>query len=247
MYLILRPKAKLANSVACFKEADLSVLGCGLIDTVANPNAAVLLSQLADIQPDLVIVTSTVAADMYVASLSESTAKHKQDLRQQKHPIFIAVGASTAKKLSIANTRVLQAEPSNSEGIIACIGQLKLKHANVAILKGKGGRKLISEALTEKGFTVSEFDLYERVVLREAYYTEHFEADNIQCIIATSSEIIDAAYNFFEPQWLNSRQWIVVSKRTKLHLSALGANNIFTSNGATDSLLIAAANQVKGR
>ncbi|MFT6328191.1 MAG: uroporphyrinogen-III synthase [Bermanella sp.] len=249
MYLILRPKAKLADSVLCFQEAGLSALGCGLIDTATLPDAFTLLPSLYAFTPDLVVVTSTVAADLYIDTIAHIQGVDRLQTEQNKQASnlpFIAVGTSTAKKLSSQHERVIQARPSNSEGILACVSHLKLKHANVAILKGKGGRNLISNTLSASGFAVKEFDLYERLLLKAPYYTGHFEAAAIQCIIATSTEIIDAAYNYFEPEWLNKCQWIVVSKRVKQHLSALGANNIFTSNGATDSHLIAAANQVKG-
>lgn len=237
MYLILRPKAKLADSVACFQEAGLSALGCGLIETVALPGTTKLLPALFEFNPDIVVVTSTVAADLYINALTHS---------QTSNLIFIAVGASTAKKLSSHHTHVLRARPSNSEGILASISHLKVNNPKIAILKGTGGRKLIIDTLSASGIAVKEFDLYERILLKKPYYTAHFKAENIQCIIATSTEIIDAAFNFFELNWLNKCQWIVVSKRLKQHLSALGAKNIFTSNGATDRDLIAAANQVKG-
>ena len=253
MYLILRPKSKLSDSVACFEEAGLPAIGCGLIDTVALPNASALLPNLSALNPDLVVVTSTVAADLYVEAITQNQSEAGHNTTQPSESenkisnlTFIAVGASTAKRLLTQHSRVLQAKPSDSEGILACIAQLKLKKANVAILKGRGGRQLINETLTANGFTVTELDLYERVLLKQPYYTKHFEAEAIHCIIATSTEIIDAAYNWFEPHWLNTRQWIVVSKRLKQHLSALGASNIVTSNGATDSHLIAAAKQVKG-
>ena len=253
MYLILRPKSKLRNSVTCFEEAELPAIGCGLIDTVALANSTALLPSLSALKPDLVVVTSTVAADLFVDAMTQNQATDADDEQLASQPTdeistltFIAVGASTAKKLQSHAKRVLQAIPSDSEGILACIAQLKLKKANVAILKGQGGRKLVNDTLTANGFTVAEFDLYERVLLKQPYYTKHFEAEAIHCIIATSTEIIDAAYNWFEPQWLNTLQWIVVSKRLKLHLSALGARNIVISNGATDSHLIAAAKQVKG-
>lgn len=253
MYLILRPKSKLNTSVACFEAAGLPAIGCGLIDTVALPNTSALLQNLSALNPDLVVVTSTVAADLYVEAM---TQHQSEDAHETVHtsrsenkistPTFIAVGASTAKKLLSQHSRVLQAKPSDSEGVLASIAQLKLNKAKVAIFKGRGGRKLINETLSAKDFTVTEFDLYERVLLKQPYYTKHFEAEAIHCIIATSTEIIDAAYNCFEPHWLNTRQWIVVSKRLKQHLSALGASNIVTSHGATDSNLTAAAKQVKG-
>lgn len=253
MYLILRPKSKLTDSVACFEKAGLPAIGCGLIDTVALPNASALLPNLFALNSDIVVVTSTVAADLYVEAITQNQSEAAHDTTRPSESenkisnlTFIAVGASTAKRLLTQHSLVLQAKPSDSEGILACIAQLKLKKANVAILKGRGGRQLINETLTANGFTVAELDLYERVLLKQPYYTKHFEAEAIRCIIATSTEIIDAAYNWFEPHWLNTRQWIVVSKRLKQHLSALGASNIVTSNGATDSHLIAAAKQVKG-
>jgi uroporphyrinogen-III synthase len=246
MYLILRPKSKLANSVKCFKDAGIEALGCAVIDTVALPLAAAVLDQLRQCSPDIIIVTSTVAADIYVSAIN-----NKSSIIEKSPSIFIGVGASTTKKLKALGLNVIQAEPPDSEGIIAVAQQLNLDMANVAILKGKGGRKLISESLSTLGFVMTELDVYERIVLKEPFYTDNsdtksFKAENIQCIIATSTEIIDAAYNVFEPKWLNNRHWVVVSKRTKQHLAALGANNIIVSNGATDSHLIAAVNQVKG-
>jgi len=62
-------------------------LGCGLIDTVALPEATTLLPSLHDFNPDLVVVTSTVAADLYIDALTHAP---KPNLS------FIAVGASTA-------------------------------------------------------------------------------------------------------------------------------------------------------
>lgn len=247
MYLILRPKSKLADSVECFHKAGLTAVGCGLIETIALPNARSILSTLGATKPNIIIVTSTVAADIYVDSLSgQSNSMAALSNRFPANTVFIAVGASTAKKLKLPHPSVMQAQPASSEGILTLVRQLKLSPANVAILKGKGGLKLINESLSALGFQVTEYDLYERQVLSSPFYTSRFEADDIQCIIATSTEIIDAAYNFFEPDWLNQRQWIVVSDRGRLHLSALGATNIITSNGATDSHLTAAANQVKG-
>ncbi|MFT5278051.1 MAG: uroporphyrinogen-III synthase [Glaciecola sp.] len=251
MYLILRPKSKLANSVKCFNDAGIEALGCALIDTPVLPLAETILDDLQQCSPDIIIVTSTVAADIYASTLNK-----KAGISSSSPLIFIGVGVTTTKKLRALGLQVIQADPPNSEGIVAVVQQLKLDKANVAILKGKGGRKLISESLSMLGFIVTEFNVYERIVLKEPFYTKgvyaegldtkSFMAQNIQCIIATSTEIIDAAYNVFEANWLNSRHWLVVSKRTKQHLTALGANNIIVSNGATDSHLIAAVNQVKG-
>jgi uroporphyrinogen-III synthase len=173
------------------------------------------------------------------------------NLSKAPNAIYIGVGATTTKKLSTLGLQVIQASPPNSEGIVAVVKQLKLRSANVAKLKGSGGRKLISASLSALGLIVAEFDVYERLLLNKPFYTDSlnsksFEPEKIQCIIATSTEIIDATYHFFDSTWLNSSHWIVVSERTKQHLVALGANNITVSNGATDSHLIAAVNHFKG-
>jgi uroporphyrinogen-III synthase len=253
MYLILRPKAKLANSVKLFKEAGIEALGCAVIETKELPSARTLINDVIQCKPNIIIVTSTVAADILTNALNDKQGiidKHR-DIMLSTKPIFIGVGAASTKKLVALGLNALTAEPANSEGILALIHQLKLTSVNVAILKGKGGRKLISESLGALGFVISEFNVYERIVLKNPFFTDgvktqNFKPENIRCIIATSTEIIDAAYNFFEPEWLNACRWLVVSQRTKLHLVGMGANNIIVSNGATDSHLIAAVHQVKG-
>ena len=128
MYLILRPKAKLADSVKCFKEAGIAALGCGLIDTVslyhtnhsthadsANLNNVAICKTsiskvreaLVTLAPELTIVTSTVAADIYIESIHCAATDTQSNT-------FIAVGASTAKHLLNKQAKVLQAEPSSS-------------------------------------------------------------------------------------------------------------------------------------
>lgn len=253
MYLILRPKAKLANSVKLFKEAGIEALGCAVIETKELPSSRTLINDLVQCHPNIIIVTSTVAADILADALSDKRGiiDERRDIILSMKPIFIGVGASSTKKLVALGLKAIASEPANSEGILALVHQLKLTKANVAILKGKGGRKLISESLSALGFVISEFNIYERIVLKNPLYTdcvktENFKPENIRCIIATSTEIIDAAYSFFKPEWLNSCPWLVVSQRTKQHLIGIGANNIIVSNGATDSHLIAAVNQVKG-
>ena len=233
MFLLLRPTTKIDTSVARFAEVGLDAVGCALIDIVPLSSDI----KFSDYQADLIIVTSTAAADIFVERVQQDLAT---DI-----PI-IAVGPSTAKKLACKFSRVNEAVPANSEGVVAAIQTRKIKPSQVLLLKGEGGRQLIQQSLAKVGITLVHQDLYKRVCLQEAQFTQEFVQSDIHCIIATSAAFIDAAYNYFEPEWLNTIQWIVVSDRVKLHLAALGAKHIINSEGASDQCLIAATRKVKG-
>jgi uroporphyrinogen-III synthase len=232
-FLLLRPTTKIDASVKRFAEAGLDAVGCALIDIVPLTSDI----KVSHHQPDLIIVTSTAAADLFVEHAEQDVPKEV--------PI-IAVGPSTAKKLASKFSNVSEAVPANSEGVVAAIQARKIKPKQALLLKGEGGRQLIQQSLEKEGIKLVHQDLYKRVCLHKAQLTQEFVQSDIHCIIATSAAFVDAAYNYFEPEWLNSIQWIVVSDRVKLHLAALGAKQIINSEGASDQCLIAATRKVKG-
>ena len=71
-FLLLRPQAKCQASVQAFRQANLSAVACGLIDTVVDDDAIgqlpAKISELWSLieQNIYVIVTSTVAAQQCV-------------------------------------------------------------------------------------------------------------------------------------------------------------------------------------
>ncbi|MEI8649658.1 hypothetical protein P4S73_20100 [Paraglaciecola sp. Hal342] len=61
--------------------------------------------------------------------------------------------------------------------------------------------------------------------------------------MATSGELIDTAFEQFDPKWLQSLPWIVVSPRTEQIAAKHGINTIFVSDDASDQALIRRAKE----
>jgi uroporphyrinogen-III synthase len=220
-----------------------------------------------DTNPNLILVTSTFAAQArlrlplalqeklfakaYIIAVGSSTRKalhtlaNDYDIAMQEEQIDESPH-TIASEGSQSVEKIIAAKPANSEGIINAIVSLPIATSNILLCKGKGGRGLIEKAMEAKGIGLTIVDCYQRVRLSTPVFTASFAQDQIHCIIATSTEIVDAAYLEFKQEWLNGCRWIVVSERIQQHLRALGATKVTVSNGATDKHLIAAAKQVKG-
>jgi uroporphyrinogen-III synthase len=235
-FLLLRPQAKCHSSVAAFSTAGLDAVACGLIDTQLSAQAIATLPQkIASLGVDaLVIVTSTVAAQQCA------------DLRDL-WPIgltFFAVGQSTAQILHQAELATITPKEARSEGLLALPQLMNVAGKSLVIIKGFGGRELLADTLSARGAQVSEWDLYQRVEVDKPLNTRQWQAEQIQCIIATSGEVIGAAFKAFSASWLRTKLWLVVSQRTADIARQYGITQIKISENASDEALIISAKQI---
>ncbi|MGJ8680212.1 uroporphyrinogen-III synthase [Paraglaciecola sp.] len=237
-YLLLRPQAKCQASSKAFNLEGLETFACGLIDTVIDNKAIATLpdkiTQLADKPDVLVIVTSTVAAQQCVL-LKEQWPKAAQ---------FFAVGQSTATILTQAGISVIVPQEARTEGLLALEELHQVNHKTLVIMKGYGGRELLSDTLKARGALVQEWEVYKRQRVSKPLSTQHWRPAQIHCIIATSGEVIEAAFDYFNASWLTTLKWIVVSQRTAQIASKLGADQITISKDASDQALIQCAKQL---
>ncbi|MGS2719358.1 uroporphyrinogen-III synthase [Paraglaciecola aestuariivivens] len=239
MFLLLRPQEKCASSNLAFQKQGLDSVACGLITTeidqqqissLATKIAALKAVQLQDIY---VIVTSTVAAQQCILM-------HKDWPQNIK---FFAVGASTAAILQQAGWPVVVPQEPKSEGLLALPELQQVANKTLVIVKGFGGRELLYQSLVARGAQVLEWEVYKRTKVSKPISTQNWQAEQIRCIIASSGEIIHAAFDFFEPTWLKTLDWIVVSERTASIATTLGVKHIWVSRDASDHALIQCAQQ----
>lgn len=239
-FLLLRPQAKCQASVQAFKQANISAVACGLIDTVLDSNAITQLPEkIADLHSRAVknicvIVTSTVAAQQCVLMKTQ----------WPKNVHFFAVGASTGKILQNAGFAVTVPQEPRTEGLLRLSQLNHVVNQNIVIMKGFGGRELLHDTLVARGAVVAEWEVYKRIKLASAVYTQDWQQDQIRCIIATSGEVILAAFDYFDENWLKTLNWIVVSQRTAEIASKLGVTQINISRDASDQALILCAQQL---
>ena len=235
-FLLLRPQAKCHSSAEAFKEAGLDAVACGLIDTQLNPQAIAALPQkITNLPTDaLLIVTSTVAAQQ-CAKLHSLWPAGLQ---------FFAVGQSTAEILRQASFATIVPDEARSEGLLALPQLTDVEGKPIIIVKGFGGRELLADTLSDRGAAVSEWELYLRVEVDQPLYTRPWQAEQIQCIIATSGEVIAAAFKTFSASWLKTKLWLVVSQRTADIATQYGVSQIKVSDNASDEALINSAKQI---
>ena len=242
-FLLLRPQAKCQASAAAFKQAHLSAVACGLIETVVDSTAiAKLPAKIADLNRAneknvYVIVTSTVAAEQCVL-LKKSWPQNTS---------FFAVGTGTGGILKEHGFAVVIPQEARTEGLLALAELNQVVNQNIVIMKGFGGRELLHDTLVARGAEVTQWEIYKRVKLKAAVSTEDWRETQIRCIIATSGEVIQAAFDYFESSWLRSLNWIVVSQRTAEIASKLGVTHIDISLDASDQALIQCAKQLVTR
>jgi uroporphyrinogen-III synthase len=242
-FLLLRPQAKCLASAQAFKQANVSGVACGLIDTVVDDAAIKQLpAKIADLHSSAennvyVIVTSTVAAQQCVLMKSQ----------WPENVCFFAVGASTGHTLQNAGLATVVPKEARTEGLLALPQLNRVVNQSVIIMKGFGGRELLHDTLVARGAKVAEWEVYKRVKLDSPVSTQDWQPAQIRCIIATSGEVIQAAFDYFDASWLVTLNWIVVSQRTAEIASKLGVTQIDISRDASDQALIQCAQQLVTR
>ena len=134
-----------------------------------------------------VIVTSTVAAQQCV---------HMKN-QWPKNICFFAVGAATGHILQNAGFVVVVPQEARTEGLLELSQLNQVANQDIVIMKGFGGRELLHDTLVARGAKVTEWEVYKRVKLETPVSTQDWRATQIRCIIATSGEVIQAAFDYF--------------------------------------------------
>lgn len=229
--LLLRPAAKLASSCEYIRQHGIDCVGVALIETKVVPQAVEAAWQrLAHHSGKaLAIFTSTVAAQAML-------------IPEQHWPsniLCLAVGNSTASVLNKHGIDVIVPDVETSEGLLALETLRELKSSSVFLIKGEDGLNILAPTLIDRGARVTEFAVYRRLILAVPKTIGAWQPEQIRCIVATSGEILHAAFQQFEHQWLKSLPWIVVSRRLSEIAAKLGISNCIVSQGASDAQITA--------
>lgn len=229
-FLLLRPEGRWQGSVAFFREKGIDCVGLGLqkVTEVTQGQQALKAALSAIGGRDYVVVLSRHAAQLALSQLQQQTAPFT----------LLAIGAGTAQELTGLTQRVLLPEHANSEGILAWFQQ-QTSPANIALLKGVGGRQLLPQKLPESGFNLISVELYQREPISVNLATLPWKMPQIRCIIATSNELLEAMFRQFPAPWLLSLTWIVVSERIAQQARNRGVGRVVVSEGASDQQLLA--------
>ncbi len=200
-----------------------------------------LLARVGNLdQFDWIVVVSANAVRFGVQLLEE-----KRDLH------LAAVGPATARALNQAGYRVDigPTEGFDSEGLLADPRMQNLAGRRVLLIKGRGGRELLSTGLAQRGAIVEQAEVYERVAATpsgaELSALEQLcAANHIQVITSTSAEIGASLLRLATPALrvdFERVHWLVPSARVAESLVKLGLGApLITADSAEDQDLVAA-------
>ena len=234
--LILRPEAKIQHTCSAFEQANIDAVGIGLIKTQAKHDIiASFIDRLhAQYKPAIAIFISTTAVQVLFSKLQVWPAQVQA----------IAVGSGTAELLANEGVTAIVPKQQTTEGLLALAELQHLSGQEIFLLKGDNGRELLADTLKKRGAVLTIADLYHRIIVNQPVATRNWGQSEIHCVLATSGEIIQAAFNYFEPEWLKRLTWIVVSRRLVEFATKLGIENILQSDGAGIDKLIQATKLV---
>lgn len=197
-------------------------------------------------QADAIIFISQQAVEHTSALLN------KASLRWPTTPSYLAIGKSTADKLSqYSQANVIYPSVADSEHLLKLPELAALKHKKVLIVRGSKGRELIYDTLNKKGAKVDYLQVYSRKIIK--FNTEKtfslWKSLSIDTIIITSSEQLTILLNQLtkeQTNWLIRCRLIVPSERIRSDALNQGFHNVINANGADNQSLIQALLALKG-
>lgn len=159
---------------------------------------------------------------------------------------YAAVGKGTASELKQhgKQVQIVPAERWDSEGLLTHPELNVVAGKKILILRGKGGRALLGDELTNRGAKVEYGEVYRRVQpTADTASLIEIWPEQIRLIIATSNEILAnlaAMLGDIAPVLLRSTPLLVVSERGRVYAQSLGCEQVLVAESAGDEALVSA-------
>lgn len=159
-----------------------------------------------------------------------------------------AVGDATARALQNAGLKVTlaPARDFSTEGVLALPRFANVTGERILIVRGRGGRAALGEALRSRGAHVEYAQVYERrrPAARISERLTSADLAAIDVVIATSNEALENLAAMAEPdcaQWLRYKPLIVISPRAVQRAEELGFTaGVHCASHASDEAIVAA-------
>lgn len=151
-----------------------------------------------DIQPCAVENSQAIDSANWLIFTSPNAVWHAQAFIASDGAYQIAaVGQATAKALGdLGFNKVLIPERDySSEGLLALDAFAQIKGQKIALIKGRGGRKVLATQLRHAGAEVTEVCVYERIKLNPATAEITQAIKQAQYAVVTSQEILERLHD----------------------------------------------------
>lgn len=154
------------------------------------------------------------------------------------HPIWFAVGNSSAQPLLKLGMNITSPAEKHSEGLLALPELQNIEGKNVLILRGKGGRELIAQTLSQRGANVRYAELYQRtpIDINDGRLSKLLTEQQIHYALVTSGEMADQLAQGLSAPARESLHLIVPSQRILDNLSHINTAQTFASIDVCNNL-----------
>ena len=177
---------------------------------------------------------------IFVSPNAVAQADHLLDNKwSPRQANIIAIGPKTADKLTKTGLQpsIVATTPFNSESLLKLLPS-SLKHKKALIIKGEGGRTLLSEQLQQRGMVVTSVDVYQRALPSNS---NPIDIKTPQYITITSQRALDNLFLLLPKQTLELKThstFAVLSQRIAHCAKGLGCQHIVASQEASDIGLV---------
>ncbi|ACS97936.1 uroporphyrinogen-III synthase [Aggregatibacter aphrophilus NJ8700] len=238
--LVTRPDERGQQLVDMLAKAGVVAIHLPLFNIEAGAELNGLPNKFAQLKVgDYVFAVSKSAVDFADKALKNTGFVWRDDLQ------YFTVGQGTAQHFAMITTLAVHypTTQENSEGVLQLAAMQNLQGKTILILRGNGGRELLSEQAQQRGANVEIVECYRResIVYNSTEQTSLCKRAGVQTIVATSAEILTQLVDFVpqnEHNWLKSCQLITVSERISHLAQALGWQNVIVSPRADNQTLL---------
>lgn len=238
--LVTRPDERGQQLVDMLAKAGVVAIHLPLFNIEAGTELNGLPNKFAQLKVgDYVFAVSKSAVDFADKALKNTGFVWRDDLQ------YFTVGQGTAQHFAMITTLAVHypTTQENSEGVLQLAAMQNLQGKTILILRGNGGRELLSEQAQQRGANVEIVECYRResIVYNSTEQTSLCKRAGVQTIVATSAEILTQLVDFVpqnEHNWLKSCQLITVSERISHLAQALGWQNVIVSPRADNQTLL---------
>ena len=238
--LVTRPDERGQQLVDMLAKVGVVAIHLPLFNIEAGAELNGLPNKFAQLKVgDYVFAVSKSAVDFADKALKNTGFVWRDDLQ------YFTVGQGTAQHFAMITTLAVHypTTQENSEGVLQLAAMQNLQGKTILILRGNGGRELLSEQAQQRGANVEIVECYRResIVYNSTEQTSLCKRAGVQTIVATSAEILTQLVDFVpqnEHNWLKSCQLITVSERISHLAQALGWQNVIVSPRADNQTLL---------
>lgn len=229
--MVLRPQPGADETVAALEAAGIAARALPMLERCPLPETAAMrarIQALADYR--VVIFVSPAAAEIGMAWIDRYWPQYPVGIA------WVAVGEGTRamlKRFGVA--AVAPAVDERSEGMLALPELTDVRHAKVLVMRGRGGRELLTETLRARGAQVDRLELYER----RALTVDLPAAEGVSAVVVSSVAVLDALTASGGLSW-SERPLIVPSPRVADAARAAGFHRVVEAAGAGPSATVAA-------